>query len=76
MSPDHNEESLRGFDRSFFSYPKQARNVEVDLINQRQVLVAFGLLDLIDSDSIDLTESAICQSKGDDMFDGVENLFP
>jgi len=58
LSPDHNEESLRGFDRSFFSYPKQARNVEVDLINQRQVLVAFGVLDLVDSDGLDLAERA------------------
>src|SRR4051812_37507125 len=33
---DHGEESLKGSDRSFFSYPKQARNVELDLINQRQ----------------------------------------
>lgn len=73
---DRVEESLKGFDRSFISDPKQARNVEVDLINQRQVLVAFGVLDLVDSDGVDLAESAMRQSKGDDMLNGVENLFP
>ena len=44
---DRGEESLKGFDRSFFSDPKQARNVEIDLVNQRQVLASsntpFGL---------------------------------
>ena len=73
---DGGEESLKGFDGSFFSHPKQARNVEIDLVNQRQVLVAFGVLDLVDSDGVDLAESAMRQSKGDDMLDSVENLFP
>src|ERR1035438_7879308 len=69
------EEPPKGFDGSFFSDPKQARNVEIDLVNQRQVLVAFGVLDLVDSDGVDLAESAMRQSKGDDMLDGVDNIF-
>jgi len=36
----------------FAATPKQARDVEIDLINQSQVLVAFGILDLIDADRI------------------------
>src|SRR5262249_37291050 len=63
---NHGEESLKGFDRSLFSYPKQACNVEVDLINQRQVLVAFGVLDLINFDGVDLAERAVLQSERDD----------
>jgi hypothetical protein len=55
---------------------KKARNVEVDLVNQRRVLVAFGVLDLVDSDGVDPAESTMPQPKGDDMLDGVENLFP
>jgi hypothetical protein len=35
---DHGEESLKGFDRSLFSDPKQARDVEVDLELDRQWL--------------------------------------
>jgi hypothetical protein len=33
---------------------QQARDVEIDLINQSQVLVAVGILNLIDADRIDL----------------------
>ncbi len=73
---DDGEESLKGFDRSFPSDPEQARDAEIDLINQRQVLVAFGVLDFIDADGIDLAEHPMFQPKGDDVFDGVENLFP
>ena len=51
---DDGEKSPKGFDGSFAAYPKQARNVEIDLINQRQVLVDFGVLDLVDTDRIDL----------------------
>src|SRR6185295_16131720 len=36
---------LKEFDGSFAAHPKQARDVEIDLINQSQVLVAFGILD-------------------------------
>jgi hypothetical protein len=42
---DHGEKSLKGFDRSLFSDPKQVHNVEADLVNQRHVLVALGVLD-------------------------------
>ena len=73
---DDGEESLKGFDRSFFSDPKQARNVEVDLLNRRQAYVAFGVLDLVDSDGVDLVESTMPQPKGDDMLDCVEDLVP
>ncbi|MEI9977149.1 MAG: hypothetical protein WDO73_36905 [Ignavibacteriota bacterium] len=38
--------------------------------------MAFGVLDFIDANRIDLTESAVLQSKRDDMFDGVEHLVP
>jgi hypothetical protein len=48
----------------------------VNLINQRQVLVAFGVLDLVDTDGVDLAERAVLQPERDDMFDRVENLVP
>jgi hypothetical protein len=50
--------------------------VEVDLIYQRQILVAFGVLDLVDSAGVDLAERAVLQSERDDMFDRVEDLVP
>ena len=73
---DDGEESLKGFDGSFAAHPKQAGDVEIDLINQRQVLVAFGVLDFIDADRIDLAEHPVLQPEGDDMFHRVEDLVP
>src|SRR4029079_9147653 len=51
---DDGEKSPKGFDGSFAAHPTQARDVEIDLINQSQVLVAFGILDLSDADRVDL----------------------
>jgi len=51
---DDGEKSPKGFDGSFAAHPKQPRDVEIDLLNQSQLLVAFGILDLIDADRIDL----------------------
>src|SRR5713226_473716 len=73
---DDSEESLKGFDGSFAAHPEQAGNAEVNLINQRQVLVAFGVLDFIDADRIDLAKQPVLQPEGDDVFHRVENLFP
>lgn len=51
-------------------------DAEVDLINLRQILVPFGVLDFIDADSVDLAGRPMFQAPGDDMFDRVENLVP
>jgi hypothetical protein len=37
--------------------------------------VPFSVLDFVDSDSVDLAEDPMLQPEGDDVFDGVENLF-
>ena len=73
---DRGEESLKGFDGSLAAHPKQARDAEIDLINQRQVLVAFGVLDFIDADRVDLAQHPVLQPEGDGVFHRVENLFP
>ena len=70
------EESLKGLDRSLLADPKQTGDAEIDLIDQRQILVPFGVLDFIDADGVDLTERAVLQTPRDDMFDRVENLIP
>lgn len=38
--------------------------------------MAFGILNFIDADGVDLAERAVLQAMGDDVFDRVENLFP
>ena len=73
---DGGEKSVKGFDRSFFSHPKQARDIEIDLVNQGEIFMTLGVLDLVDADGVDGTEFAMFQSKGDDVFHRVENLFP
>jgi hypothetical protein len=66
----------KDFDGSFAAHPKQARDVEIDLINQSQVLVDSGILDLIDADRIDLSQHPMLQPEGDDVFHRVEDLVP
>jgi hypothetical protein len=36
----------------------------------------FGVLNFVHADSIDLAETTVLQPEGDDVFDGIENLFP
>src|ERR1700736_1540324 len=75
-SPLGGEESLKGFDRSLFADPKQTGDAEIDLINQCQILVPFGVLDFIDADGVNLAERPVFQTPCDDMFDRVEHLVP
>src|SRR6266478_9117987 len=46
------EESLKGLDGSLFAYPEKAGDADIDLVDQRQVLVALGVLDLVHSDGM------------------------
>src|SRR6266849_1921115 len=70
------EESLEGFDGSLFAYPEKAGNAQIDLIDQGEVFVPFGILDFIDADGVDLAERPVFQTPSDDMLDRVENLVP
>jgi hypothetical protein len=64
------------FDGPFSANPEQTGDADIDLIDQRQILVAFGVLNFIDADRVDLAEHAVLQSPGDDMFDRIEHLVP
>ena len=76
LFPDEGEETLEGFDGSFATDPEQAREILVDLVNQGQVFVAFGVLHFIDSDGANRSHSAMLQSPGDHVLDRVTNLLP
>jgi hypothetical protein len=41
-----------------------------------QIFVPLGVLDFIDADGVDLTERAMLQTPGDDVFYRIENLIP
>ena len=66
----------KGFDGSFLANPEQTGDAEVDLIDQGEVLVAFGVLDFIGADGVNLAQRAVLQAPGDNVFDGIKNLFP
>src|ERR1700733_5989441 len=57
--PEHGEESLEGFYGWFFPHPEQAGGAGVDLIDQSEVLVALGKLDLLDPDGRDRGQGAM-----------------
>ena len=70
------EESLEGFDGSLFAYPKRAGNAQINLVDQGELFVPFGVLNFIDADSVDVAERSVFQAPGDDMIDRVEDLVP
>ena len=74
--PDQSEEALEGLDGSFAADPEQTREILIDLVNQGQVFVAFGVLHLIHTDGADRSQRAMVQAPGDDVLDSVANLFP
>src|SRR5262245_26631863 len=41
------KESLEGLDGPFLAHPEQTGDTDIDLVNQRQILVAFGVLDFV-----------------------------
>ena len=55
---------------------KWAGDTDIDLVDQRQVLVALGVLDLIHSDGIDLSQNPVFEAPGDDVLDSIEDLLP
>jgi hypothetical protein len=62
---------LKGLDGSFLAHPEQAGDAAVEPIDERQVFVALGVLDFIDTDGVNLAQLPVLQTSGDDMFDGV-----
>ena len=70
------EEPLEGFDGSLFAYPEKAGNAQINVVDQGEVLMPFGILNLIDADSVDLAKPSVFQTPGDDTFDRVEDIVP
>src|SRR5713226_7160272 len=70
------EKALEGFDGAFFADPQQAGEPLVDLVDQRQVFVAFGVLDFIHTNGADRLQRAMFQAPADHILDGVAHLVP
>jgi hypothetical protein len=50
---DNGEEFPERFDAPLFGDPEQTGDAEVDLVDECQVLVTFGVLDFVDSDGVE-----------------------
>ncbi len=73
---EEGKESLERLDGAFLADPEQARYSGVDLIDQSQVLVAFGVLDFIHADGADRFQRAVLQTPANHIFDRVAHLVP
>src|ERR1039457_3935507 len=73
---DDGEETLEGFDGAFLADPEQAGEPLVDLVDQSQVFVAFGVLDFVYTDGADRLQGAMLQAPADHILDGVADLVP
>ena len=70
------EVALEGLDGAFPADPQQAGQPLVNLVDQRQVFVAFGVLNLIHTDGADRLQGAIVQAKVDHILDGIAHPIP
>ena len=59
---DEGEELLEAYDGAVLADPQQAGAILLDLVDQGQVLVALGVLDLVDTDGPDRTQVAMLQA--------------
>jgi len=57
--PHRGKESLEGLDGPFLAHPEQTGDTYIDLVDQRQILVAFGVLDFVNADRVDLAQRAV-----------------
>jgi len=73
---DDIEETLKGFKRAFLADPKQAGDPLIDLVDQGQVFMAFGILDFIHPDGADRLQGAMLQAPADHILDGITHLVP
>src|ERR1035437_1699113 len=70
------EKLLEGFLGAFPADPQQADDPLVDLVDQRQIFVAFGVLDFIHADGADRFQRAMLQTPADHILDGEAHLLP
>ena len=73
---DHSEELLEAFDSAVLADPQQAGGMLLDLVDQRQIFMALGVLDLIDTDGLDRTEAAMLQPPRDDILHCLADFVP
>lgn len=73
---DEIEELLETLDCAIFPDPQQPSTVLLNLIDQGEMFMPFGILDLVDADRADLTQIAMRKSPLHDVLDGVKYFIP
>ena len=74
--PHKGEEAVEGFDGALATDPEQTRQMRIDLVNQGQIFVTFGVWHLIHAHGTQGSQRAMLQAKSDHVCDGGANLFP
>jgi hypothetical protein len=72
---DHGEEPLEGCLGPLLSHPEQPGEV-VDLVDQGQVLLPFGILNLVYADGKDGPQDAMCEAPLDHVLHRIKDFFP
>ena len=73
---DQREELLKALHGAILADPQQPGAALLDLVDQGQVFVAFGILDFVDADRLDQAEMAMFEAPGHHIFDCVADLVP
>jgi len=76
LAADQREELLEALEGAILADPEQADHAGLDLVDQRQVLMAAAVLDLVDADRADRIEGAPLQAPFDDPLHGLIDLLP
>lgn len=73
---DEGEELLETLDSTVLADPQQSRAILLDLVDQGQILVPLGVLDLIDADRLDGAQIAMLQPPLHHILDRLADFVP
>ena len=73
---EENKKSVKSLDGKFLTDPKKASGLRVDLIDQHEVRISFGILNFIDANGANVCQSAMLQAPVDDFEDCIADLIP
>src|SRR5580658_7672903 len=76
LHADQIEEFLERFFGALLTHPEQPRAARLDLVDQRQILMAATVGDFVHADGPDVTQLAMLQTPLHDIGDGLLDLLP
>ena len=76
LRSDHDKELPECFHGSFLADPQKTDSAGIDLVHQRQILLPFGVLNLVHSNGADRSQHPMFQPKGDQIGNRIVDLVP